>query len=76
MHGVLELDLTHFVFAVVDCGTSILRSLCVFRDKLAVIWRQSRIEVGMVDEEVRAYSATRVGLADKTIQVLTIFVCE
>ena len=30
----------------------------------------------MVDEEVRAYSATRLGLADKIIQVLAIFVCE
>ena len=76
MHGVAELDVTDSVFSVVDCSALVSRNTCVLWDKVAVSWRQSRIEVGMVDEEVRAHSATSAGLPNKIFQVLGILLRE
>ena len=76
MHVVAELDVIDSALSVVDCSTGVSCNTCVLWDKVAVSWRQSRIEFGMVDEEVRAYSATIAGLPNKTSQVVAILLRE
>ena len=52
-----------------DSGTGLHRRTCVKWDKHGVSWIQTRKELGMVVEQVRAHSAMSVGQPNKIFQV-------